>query len=101
MDTIKGEDAIAAAELATKAGKTFTIAFYSYSRSTGKTSKELRTLTDCRTRIPLPHDKFSVDGVHYFLFEAAGVPKMCYRILIRYIGLPQDNYKLKQVIWYE
>ena len=28
-----------------------------------------------------------------------GNPKMCYRILIRYMGFPQDGFKLHKIDW--
>ena len=53
-------------------------------------------------RLPLPHDKFDIDGKHYFLFSTEdGKPRCCYRVLIRYIGFSDEGNKLKRVTWYE
>ncbi len=102
-NTINGIDAIHKAELVSKAGGTFAIAFFPYSRTKnqGETSS-LKTYTGCTCRLPLPHDKWSIDGKHFFLFSDGKLqPKTCYRVLIRYIGFPDDGYKLKKVIWYD
>lgn len=102
MDTIRGIDAIRKAELVSKAGGVFSIAFFPYSRSGRSGTLQLKTYTGCTCRLPLPHDRFSIDGKHFFLFSDAEMkPKMCYRCLIRYIGFPDDGYKLKKVIWYD
>ena len=54
----------------------------------------------CKHRTQLPQDKFAVDSENYFLFEDEnGEPRMCYRILIRYMGFPQDGYKLHKINW--
>ena len=31
--------------------------------------------------------------------DGDGEPRMCYRILIRYMGFPQDGYKLHKINW--
>ena len=103
METIRGIDAIAKAEIVSKMGGTFSIVFFPFSRK--KQSKEeiiLKTYSGCSCRKPLPKDRFDIDGKHFFLFQDSdGKPKTCYRNLIRYIGFPDDNYTLKKVIWYE
>ena len=96
---MNGIDAI---KLATEISKipdgNFTIAFFPCSRSKGEASNKLRVISGCKTRAQLPSDKFDIDGENFFLFEDAdGNPKMCYRILIRYMGFPQDNYKLRKI----
>ena len=102
MEIIKGYEAVNLIEATCKMGGSFTIAFYSYSRSKNRAVKTLKTYHNCTLRKQMPHDKFSIDGANYFLFDAEnGEPKMCYKVLIRFIGLPQDNFKLKKVIWYE
>ena len=81
---------------------TFTIAFYPYNRTKGEASQQLRTISGCKTRKQLPNDKWSIDSENYFLFEdAKGNPKTCYRILIRFVGFPQDGNELRKVIWYK
>ena len=68
----------------------------------GVASDKLTTYHGCRCRKPLPRDKWSVDSKNYFLFDTAdGQPKMCYKVLIRYIGFQNQGNKLKKVIWYE
>ncbi len=103
MDTIKGTDAIHKAELVSKSGGDFSMAFFPFSRkkpSKGKVG--LKVSEGCTCRLPLPRDRFDIDSRHFFLFSDRELnPKMCYKILIRYIGFPEDGYKLKKVIWYE
>lgn len=78
----------------------FKIAFYPYNRVRGKAVPELRVLDGCKVRKQLPKDKFWIDSENYFLFEdKQGKPKTAYRILIRYMGFPQDNYKLRKINW--
>ncbi len=78
----------------------FTLAFYSYSRSKGIASSKLVTKSGCKFRAQLPSDRYQVDSENLFLFtDGDGNPKACYRILIRYIGFPQDGYKLHKVNW--
>lgn len=78
----------------------FTIAFFPYSRAKGTASARMVTKAGCKARAQLPADRFSVDSDNLFLFaDGDGNPKACYRILIRYIGFPQDGYKLHKVDW--
>lgn len=78
----------------------FTIAFYPYSRTKGTASNKLLTKERCKFRSQLPQERYSVDSDNLFLFtDKEGEPKMCYRILIRFIAFPQDNYKLHKVEW--
>jgi len=101
MDTINGHIALKTAEDISRAGGTFTISFYKYSRAKKTTSSVLKTYANCRVRRQLPHEKFSIDGSNFFLFETDSEPRMCYKVLIRFIGFPSDEFKLKRVIWYE
>lgn len=48
----------------------------------------------------MPHEKWDIDGDNYFLFECSEGNKACYKYLIRYIGFPSDNYRLKKVKWF-
>lgn len=101
MSTITGIEAL---RLATEVSKipdgTFTIAFYPYNRRKGEVGAKLRVIEGCKSRAQLPKDKFWVDSENYFLFcDASGQQKTCYRILIRYIGFPNDNFKLRKVKW--
>lgn len=78
----------------------FTIAFFPYSRQKGEASAKLVIWEGGKYRTQLPHERFSIDGENLFLFtDANGEPKMCYRILIRYMGFPQDNFKLHKIDW--
>lgn len=78
----------------------FTIAFFPYSRQKGEASNKLSIREGCKFRTQLPQERFSIGGDNLFLFtDADGEPKMCYRILIRYMGFPQDNYKLHKIDW--
>lgn len=78
----------------------FTIAFFPYSRQKNCASSKMEIKEQCKYRSQLPHERFAVDSDNYFLFtDANGNPKMCYRILIRYMGFPQDGYKLHKIKW--
>ena len=103
MDTIRGTDAISMAETVTKTGGDFTLGFFPFSRKKPVAGKvQLKICGHCTCRKPLPHDRFDIDGKHFFLFlDEDQQPKACYRVLIRYIAFSTDGYKLKRVIWYE
>lgn len=78
----------------------FTLCFFSYSRSRGVSDNRLTVKEHCKCRMQLPADRFSVDSENYFLFtDEDGEPRMCYRFLIRYMGFPQDGYKLHKINW--
>lgn len=101
MDTVNGHKALKTLEEISRAGGSFTISFFKYSRAKRKASAELRTIEGCKVRRQLPHDKFDIDGDNFFLFEDAdGNPKACYKVLIRFLGLPVDNFKLTKVKWF-
>ena len=76
----------------------FKIAFFPYSRAKGEASATLTVKENCTFRKQLPKDQFSVDSDNFFLYtDQDGNPRSCYRVLVRFIGFPQDNYKLKKV----
>ena len=102
MDTIKGIEAIRRAELLSKTGGSFAIAFFPYSRKKSvPDSIDMKVMSGCTCRTPLPHDRFDIDGKHFFLFlDKDQKPKTCYRVLIRYIGFSDEDFKLKKVVWY-
>ena len=76
----------------------FTLCFFPYSRSQGMAGEDLVIKEHCKYRTQLPQDRFAVYSENYFLFEDGdGEPRMCYRILIRYMGFPQDGYKLHKI----
>lgn len=78
----------------------FTIAFYPCSLQRNEARTTLVVKSGCKWRTQLPEEKFSVDSDNLFLFtDSAGQPRMCYSILIRYMGFPQDNYKLHKIDW--
>ena len=61
----------------------------------------MKVMSGCTCRTPLPHDRFDIDGKHFFLFlDKDQKPKTCYRVLIRYIGFSDEDFKLKKVVWY-
>ncbi len=97
-------DGISAMQLAREISRvpegTFTLAFFSYSRKTGRASEKLQVREGCRWRTQLPRERFSVDSDNLLLFtDGDGQPKMCWRILVRYMGFPQDGYKLHKINW--
>lgn len=102
METMNGHTALKLAEDITKSGGCFTISFFPFSRAKTPTGTvKLRTLERCRMRRPLPHEKFDIDGKHFFLFlDENDKPKTCYRSLIRFMAFPPDN-KIKKINWYE
>lgn len=78
----------------------FTVVFFPYSRSQGKAGDALVVKEHCKYRTQLPYERFSVDSENYFLFtDGDGEPRMCYRILIRFMAFPQDGYKLHKINW--
>lgn len=103
IETIKGADALKRAEILSRTGGSFHLYFFPYSRKKANPDTvQLKITEHCICRIPLPHDRFDIDGKHFFLFsDADGKPKACYRVLIRFIAFSDDNFKLKKVIWYE
>lgn len=79
---------------------TFTIAFYPCSLIKGEASSKLVVRDGCKSRAQLPTDVFSMDSDNYFLFtDKNGEPKMCYRVLIRFMGFPQDGFELRKIRW--
>lgn len=101
MDTMRGIEAIRLAKEVSKVPDgSFTIAFYPYNRRKGVASTVLRVIKGCKARAQLPRDKFWVDSDNYFLFtDDQGECKTCYRILIRFMGFPNDNFKLRKITW--
>lgn len=78
----------------------FTVAFFPYSRQRGEASCRLVVKEGCTYRTQLPEERFGIDSENFFLFnDGNGDPRMCYRILIRYMGFPQDGYKLHKIDW--
>lgn len=100
---MRGHVALQLAETVTKAGGSFSISFFPFSRKSPPTgSVALKTYENCRMRKPLPHEKWDIDGKNFFLFLTEdNKPKACYRALIRYMSFSSDGNKLKQIKWYE
>lgn len=103
MEILRGYHALRMAEDVSKVGGDFFISFYPYSRmNKQEPGTAMKEYHHCRVRKQLPHEKWSVDGKNFFLFEDEnGKPKMCYRVLIRYMGFSNDDYNLKKIQWYE
>lgn len=79
----------------------FSIAFFQYNRTKSRARRELRVMDRCKTRAQLPKEKWGVDSDNYFLFQdEKGEPKTCYRVLIRFMGFPEDGFQLRKVIWF-
>lgn len=98
---MKGIDAMQwARELSKIPDGCFTIAFFTCSRTKGVADTKLCVKEGCKWRTQLPHERFSVDSDNLFLFtDGNGEPRMCYKILIRYMGFPQDGFKLHKIDW--
>ncbi|MBP8981509.1 MAG: hypothetical protein KBG19_00560 [Bacteroidales bacterium] len=78
----------------------FTIAFFPYSRNKDMVSTKLEVKQGCRFRTQLPGEAFSISSDNFFLFtDSGGHPRMCYRILIRFMGFPHDDFKLHKIKW--
>ena len=97
-------DGITAMQLAREMSRmpegTFTLAFFPYSRKTGRSSARLKVKEGCRWRTQLPRERFDVDSDNLLLFtDGEGRPRMCWRILVRYMGFPQDGFKLHKINW--
>lgn len=101
MNSIAGLDAIRLTqEIARIPGGTFKIAFYQYNRTKGEAIPQLRIMEQCTYRSQLPQDEFGIDGDNFFCFkDKDGKEKTCYRILMRFIGFPNDNYSLRKINW--
>lgn len=98
---MKGIDAMRwAREISKLPDGHFTLAFFPCSRVKQTASTHLEIKEGCRWRTQLPDECFSIDGDNFFLFtDGNGEPKMCYRILIRYMGFPNDGYELHKIDW--
>lgn len=78
----------------------FTLCFFPYSRSRGKAGARLVVKERCKWRRQLPDERFAASAENYLLFsDSEDNPKMCYRILVRYMAFPNDGYKLHKINW--
>lgn len=78
----------------------FTVVFFSYNRTKKIASAKPKTYTNCTLRSQLPQEKFSISSDNFFLFsDENGNPKMCYRVLLRYIAYSIDNFELRKLKW--
>ena len=76
MDTMKGIVALQLAETVTKAGGSFSISFFPFSRSKPATGNaELKTYRNCTMRKPLPHEKWDIDGKNFCQFLRTESPR--------------------------
>lgn len=103
---MKEIDGLTALHLASEVSKisdgTFKIAFYQYSKAKGLAGARLRVIEGCKVRKQLPSELFSIDGDNFFLFlDSEGNPKTAYKVLIRFIGFPNDGFKLRKVKWFK
>lgn len=103
MNNINGIDAINLAEEVSKLPDgTFKIAFYPCNLATGNASAQLEIKEGCKTRKQLPHEKWTEDGDNYFLFmDSNGEPKGCHKVLLRFIGFPNDDFQLRKIDWFK
>jgi hypothetical protein len=101
MQTIAGLDALYMCKAVSKLKDgCFTLAFYPYNRTKDIADSKLRVMEGCTYRSQLPQDTFEVDGDNYFLFnDSEGRPKSCYRILLRFIGFPNNNFIMRKINW--
>ena len=102
MNTINGIDAIRLTrEVSKLPGGNFTIAFYPYNRTKGEADPKLRIIEGCTFRSQLPQDVWDIESDNFFLFkDKDGKCKTCYRVLMRYLGFPDDNLKLRKINWF-
>ncbi|MFH0757335.1 MAG: hypothetical protein V2B15_08620 [Bacteroidota bacterium] len=102
METIGGIDAIRMMQEVSKLPDGhFTIAFYKYNRTLDQVYTKLQVRERCRARAQLPQDRFQIPSDNFFLFQdEEGIPKTCYRILVRFVGFPPE-YKLIKVNWFK
>jgi len=101
MKSIAGLDALYLTKAVSKLKDgCFNIAFFQYNRTKNEVDPHLRIMEGCTFRSQLPQDAFSIDGDNFFLFnDKDGNPKTCYRILLRFIGFPNDNFNLRKINW--
>jgi hypothetical protein len=100
-DSLTGIQALLLAkEISKMPDGVFTIAFYPYSRSKGEASNKLSVKHNCKARVQLPDERWKIDSENYFLFsDEFGKHQTCYKILIRFMGFPHDNFKLRKLNW--
>ena len=81
-------------------GAAFTLIHLTCNFNTGKCGETVK-YERCRVRPALKEDTFQLDSDMYFTYEDldTGVPKMCFKKLMRYIGFPPD-YELLKINWY-
>lgn len=78
----------------------FTLVFFPYSRRRDIASEQPVVKEHCKWRTQMPQEKIDINSDNLLLFtDGEGEPRMCYRILIRYMAFSQDNYKLHKINW--
>lgn len=103
VDAISGLTALQwAKEISKLPGGCFSIAFFHCNRTTGVASTKLTTVEGCTWRTQMPDGKISMDGDNLFLYnDQDGNPKQCYRILVRFMAFPNDEFKLHKINWFD
>ena len=99
---LEGMEALQMArEISKVPGMTFSMAFYPYSRTKGQSSARLKVEEGCTVRAQLPDDLFTIDSDNLLLYNNSdGEPRMCYRVLIRFMSFPQDGYIMHKIKWF-
>lgn len=78
----------------------FTLVFFPYSRKRGEASDKPVIKEHCKWRTQMPEEKMDIASDNLLLFtDGDGEPRMCYRILIRYMAFSQDGYILHKINW--
>ena len=89
-----------ARELSKLPGGDFTVMFFPYSRKRDKASATLTVKEHCKWRTQWPNEKYAVAPDNLLLFlDGDGEPRMCYRVLIRFMAFSQDGYTLHKINW--
>lgn len=78
----------------------FTLVFFPYSRKRDEASDVPVIREHCKWRTQMPQEKIDINSDNLLLFtDGNGQPRMCYRILIRYMAFSHDGYKLHKINW--
>lgn len=78
----------------------FHLVFFPYSRKRDMACARLTVKKHCRWRTQMPREHISIAPDNLLLFtDGDGEPRMCYRILIRYMAFSHDGYKLHRIEW--
>jgi len=99
--TLEGMHALQwARELSKLPDGDFTLMFFPYSRKRGKAGAELTVKEHCKWRTQWPGEKYDISADNLLLFtDEEGQPRMCWRVLIRFMAFSHDGYKLHKIDW--